>query len=93
LKKYNNSEKFLEKLELKTREAKEKLQNDNSIKNNQLKNIISYLNLKTKITLYDLIVINSRENNFENSLSLEDKELVNKELIKIQLNLLENTTK
>lgn len=87
---YKSNEKILEKLESKLVLLFQKLQNDNSLKNKELKNIINYFYFQVLINLENKA---EEEINYESTLSSEEQDLVNKELVKIQLNLLENTTK
>ena len=53
---YKNNEKVLQKLEFKLYWLVEKLQNDNSVKNRQLKNLINYFYLKVIIVLDENIL-------------------------------------
>lgn len=84
----------LEKLESKTSILNEKLLNDNSSKNKELKNIINYINSKSQINLEKILKYQLEEDSsFNSTISDSDKKIVDSELIKIQLNLFENTNK
>ena len=96
---YKDNEKILQKLESRLALLLPKLQIDSSLKGRELKNIVNYFYLKVRIALeeieaFDLYIFEEEEEiNYELTLSSEEQKIVNEELVKIQLNLLENTTK
>jgi hypothetical protein len=78
-----------EKLKTKLSKIKIKLANKNDVKSKKLKIVINYLEAVLDLKMY--LLSQKKLEEFKNNISEKDKKIIEKEIIKIQLNLLNNT--